>query len=196
MSSARFEVSCWQEQLECEWNAKRQYCEADAQSSDGFAHRLNRPWPRALRFWGPSATLFCDDSILTKHLLNCADHNFTIYVETNGNANVYSICSYQYSKNTTILCIWACERCRPSARKRLQKKNEKEKNGIWLMFNFPLTKSSQQRKTARHCKTLMKSNILSIASYVWLLLLDFQHAEIACWTSFYMLDKPARKGYR
>ena len=27
----------------------------------------------------------------------------------------------------------------------------------YLMFNLPLTKSSQQRKTARHCKILMKS---------------------------------------
>jgi len=32
------------------------------------------------------------------------------------------------------------------------------------MLNFPLTKSWQQPKTARHCKTLMKSNIVSIGS--------------------------------
>jgi len=51
------------------------------------------------------------------------------------------------------------------------------------MFNFPLTKSSQQRKTARHCKTPMKSNIVSIGSYVWLFLLDFAQTEIACWNS-------------
>jgi len=37
--------------------------------------------------------------------------------------------SYQYSNNTTILCICAWERCRSSLWKRLQKKNEKEKNG-------------------------------------------------------------------
>jgi len=30
----------------------------------------------------------------------------------------------------------------------------------YLMFNLSLTKSSQQRKTARHCNTPMKSNIL------------------------------------
>jgi len=42
-----------------------------------------------------------------------------------------------------------------------------------LIFNFPLTNSSQQRKTARDCKTPMKSNIVSIGSYVWLLLQDF-----------------------
>jgi len=29
------------------------------------------------------------------------------------------------------------------------------------MFNFPLTKSSQQRMTARDCKTPMKSDIVS-----------------------------------
>jgi len=34
---------------------------------------------------------------------------------------------YEYSSNTTILCIWACERYRPSLCKWLQKKNEKEK---------------------------------------------------------------------
>ena len=33
---------------------------------------------------------------------------------------------YQYSSNTTILCIWAWERCRPSLWKWLQK-NEKQK---------------------------------------------------------------------
>jgi len=38
--------------------------------------------------------------------------------------------SYQYSNNTKILCIWAWQRCRPCVWKRLQKKNEKEKNGI------------------------------------------------------------------
>ena len=47
------------------------------------------------------------------------------------------------------------------------------------MFNFPLTKNSQQRKTARHRKTRMKNNIVSIGSYVWLLLLDFAKTEIA-----------------
>jgi len=34
------------------------------------------------------------------------------------------------------------------------------------MFNFPLTKSSQQHKTARHSKILMKSNIVCIGSCV------------------------------
>jgi len=51
------------------------------------------------------------------------------------------------------------------------------------MLNFPLTKSSQQHKTARHGKTPMKSNIVSIGSYVWLFLLDFAQTEIACWNS-------------
>jgi len=54
------------------------------------------------------------------------------------------------------------------------------------MFNFPLTKSSQQRKTARHCKTRMESNIVSIGSYVWLFLLDFPQTEIA-WCSSTLL---------
>ena len=42
------------------------------------------------------------------------------------------------------------------------------------MYNFSLTKSSQQRKTARHYKTPMKSNIVSIGSYVWLILTRFR----------------------
>jgi len=36
------------------------------------------------------------------------------------------------------------------------------------MHNFPLINSSQQRKTARHCKTPMKNKIVIIGSYVWL----------------------------
>ena len=48
------------------------------------------------------------------------------------------------------------------------------------MFNFPLTKTSQQRKTARNCKAPMKSKIISIGSYVWLFLIDFPQTEIAC----------------
>jgi len=31
---------------------------------------------------------------------------------------------------------------------------------FYLMFNLPMTKSSQQRKTARHCRTPMKSSIV------------------------------------
>jgi len=46
-----------------------------------------------------------------------------------------------------------------------------------LTFNFPLAKSSQQRKTARHCKTPMKSNIVSVRSYVCLFLLDFSQTD-------------------
>jgi len=56
------------------------------------------------------------------------------------------------------------------------------------MFNFPLTKSSQQHcKTSRECKTPMKNNIVSIGSYVWLFLLDFAQTE-----KLYMLVKSAR----
>jgi len=35
------------------------------------------------------------------------------------------------------------------------KKKKKKKNSLYLMFNLPLTKSSQQRKTARHCRTVV-----------------------------------------
>jgi len=62
------------------------------------------------------------------------------------------------------------------------------------MFNFPLTNSSQQRKTVRHCKTPMKSNILSIGSYVWFVFTRFP-ANRDCLLNFYvyMLVKSARK---
>jgi len=51
------------------------------------------------------------------------------------------------------------------------------------MFNFLLTKSSQQRKTARNYKTPIKSKIVSIGSYVSLFLLDFPQTEITCLNS-------------
>ena len=53
--------------------------------------------------------------------------------------------------------------------KAVTKKERKRKETV-LKYNFSLTKSSQQRKTARHYKTLMKSNIVSIGFYVWLCL--------------------------
>ena len=60
------------------------------------------------------------------------------------------------------------------------------------MFNFPVTKSSQQRKTARHCKTPMNSIIVvSIGSYVWLLLTRFP-VNGDCLLKLYMLVKSAR----
>ena len=57
------------------------------------------------------------------------------------------------------------------------------------MQNFPLTKSSQQRKTARDGKTLVKSNIVSTGSSVWLFLLDL--AQIECLLKLHMLVKSA-----
>ena len=69
------------------------------------------------------------------------------------------------------------------------KKDEKEKKRYLLMSNFPLTKSSQQRKTVRDGKTPMTSNIVSIGSNVWLFLLDL--AQIDCFLKLYMLVKSA-----
>jgi len=40
----------------------------------------------------------------------------------------------------------------------------------YLLFNLSLTtKSSQQHKTARHCRTPMKSNNVTVGFYLWLL---------------------------
>ena len=49
-----------------------------------------------------------------------------------------------------------------------QEKNEKERT-VLSWFSIFQAKSSQQRRTARHCRTPMKSNIVSIGCYVWLL---------------------------
>jgi len=57
------------------------------------------------------------------------------------------------------------------------------------MLKFPLTKSSQQRKTARDGKTLMRSNIVSIGSYLWLFLLGVALTD--CLLKLYMLVKSA-----
>jgi len=54
---------------------------------------------------------------------------------------------------------------------------------LHLMFNLLLTKSSQQRKTARHCRNPMKSNIVSFGCYVWLLPTRVPTKEIASWSS-------------
>jgi len=56
------------------------------------------------------------------------------------------------------------------------------------MFNIPLTKSLQQRKTARHCRTPMKSNIVSIGCYDWLLATRLT-ANRDCLLKLYMLVK-------
>jgi len=55
-------------------------------SRDGFTHR---PWPRAPRFWGPRATIFSMTIQCWLKIWKSAQrHNFTIYLETGGNANV------------------------------------------------------------------------------------------------------------
>ena len=72
---------------------------------DGFTHRPNRPWPRAPRFWGPSATLSYDDSRLTKNLQNCAESSQ--FTSKWAEMQISALDFYQYSNNTTILCIWA-----------------------------------------------------------------------------------------
>ena len=69
-----------------------------------------------------------------------------------------------------------------SCLKAVTKKEWKRKNGTWCSI-FHWQKSSQERKTARYCKTPMKSKMVSFGSHVWLFLLDFPQTEIACWNS-------------
>jgi len=64
---------------------------------------------------------------------------------------------------------WGMAPLAPLAWPMFTRKEWKRKNSTYLMFNLPLTKSSQQRKTARHCRTRMKSNIVSMECYVWVL---------------------------
>jgi len=61
------------------------------------------------------------------------------------------------------------------------------------MFNFPLTKSLQQRKTARHCKSPMKSKFVCNGSYVCCfykiyrkerLLVETLYVSYISWNSF------------
>ena len=59
------------------------------------------------------------------------------------------------------------------------------------MYNFSLTKSSQQRKTARHYKTPMESNIVSMRSYVWLFLTRFP-ANIDCLLKLYRISRVSK----
>jgi len=120
--------------------------------SDRFTHR---PWPRA-----PRNSSYDDSTLKLKIYETAQRHNFTIYLETSGNANVYSrLLSVQLQHDNVVhLGVREMQAVCMAA---VTKKNEKGKKRCLIIFNFPLTKSSQQRKTARHCKTPMKSNIVS-----------------------------------
>ena len=148
------------------------YTWTGAEDSDRFTHRPNRPWPRAPRFWGLRATLSYDDSILTKicKLRRSITSQFTLKREE---MLMSTLDSYQHTNNTTILCIWVWERCRPSVWNRLPKRLKKKKRYL-IDVQISTDKSSQQHKTARHWKATMKSNIVSIGSCVWVLLQDFR----------------------
>ena len=80
-------------------------------TSDGFTHR---PWPRVPRFWGPRVTLSYDDSLLTKNFAKLRRGITSQFTLKRAEKQMSTADSYEYSNNTTILCIWAWERCRPS----------------------------------------------------------------------------------
>jgi len=60
--------------------------------------------------------------------------------------------------------------------------NEKEK---WYLIDvqFSTDKKLATMQDRQRLQNSMKSNFVSIGSYVWLLLLDFGQTEIACWSS-------------
>ena len=82
---------------------------------------------------------------------------------------------------------WGHDPLAPWLRLWLQEKNGKEQYLACLMFNLPLTKSSQQCKTARHCRVLVKS----IGCYVWSLPTKLP-ANRDCLLKLYMLVKSSR----
>jgi len=67
-------------------------------------------------------------------------------------ASVSTLDSYQYSNNTTLLCIWAWERCRPSLWKWLR--NEwKRKHRYLIDVQFSTDKklaTTQDRQTPQN----------------------------------------------
>jgi len=82
-------------------------------------------------FWGPRATLSYDDKTLTKNLRTAQSTIHSLDTELiyavklfmpitsqftlkRAEMQMSTLDSYQYGNNTTILCIWAWERCRPS----------------------------------------------------------------------------------
>ena len=69
----------------------------------------------------------------------------------------------RYVRNLGGMVQWP-----PWLRLWLQENNEKERT-VLSWCSILQTKSSQQRKAARHCRTPTKSNIVSIGCYVWLL---------------------------
>jgi len=69
----------------------------------------------------------------------------------------------------------------------------KKKEQYFLDVQFSRQKARKQRKTARHCRTQTKSNIVSIGCYVWLLSTRLP-AKRDCLLKLYtpMLGKSAR----
>jgi len=89
--------------------------------------------------------------------------------------------SCQYSNNMTILCIWAWERFRPSVWKRLQKKNEKEKDGTWCSIST----DKKARNNARPPDTaiLRWKARLSVLDPTFGCFHQISRKQIACWNS-------------
>jgi len=91
--------------------------------------------------------------------------------------------SYQHNNNTTILCIWAWERCRPSVWKWLQKRLKKKKTVLNWYSNFHRQKlaTTQDRQALKNSdeRPYCQSCILRLvvftrfpANTAWLLKLD------------------------
>ena len=71
-------------------------------------------------------------------------------------------------------------------------RNERKRKCLqYWMFNLSLTKNSQQRKTNKHCRTPLKSNIVSSGSYVWLLPTRLS-TNIDCLLNPYIVFKSAQ----
>ena len=99
--------------------------------------------------------------------------------------------SYQYSNNTTILCIWAWERCSRSLWKWLQKNNEKETKRYLTDVQF----CTDKKLAITQDSTLQNSDEKQYCQHWILRLVVFTRfrANSVCLLKLCMLVKSARK---
>jgi len=81
-SSTWLEVSCWQQQLECEWNAKPQNCEADARYTE--SHSLAHPFQiwsarnQRIRIWNSLLLYLWKNLRIRLHWMQLLANNFSL----------------------------------------------------------------------------------------------------------------------
>jgi len=115
-------------------------------------------------------------------------NNFTIYLWNE--RQMSTLDSYQYSNNTTILCIWAWERCMWYLWKWLHKRMKKKK---WVL-NWCSIFPEKKLATTQDRQTLQNFDEKQYCKY-WILRLVVCtrfRANRVCLLKLYMLVKSAR----